>query len=201
MGGASKQQKQAYDEQNAFYQQLSQQYSQMFGQQQQALNALHANLAPILNAGPNQQAYSDAQLASLNTQANSQVANNYNKATQAVQNKFAGDVFVPQGAQQQLQGQIASSAAQQLSGEQQNIIQSGYAQGNANYWNAENALNGQAAMLNPTGYANSANGAGQEVGTTANEITQANHSWMNLVGGVLGGVAGAAVGKLPGGNN
>lgn len=200
MGGPSKQQTQAYDEQNAFYQQLSNEYSQVFGQQQSALKQLQSNLSPILNAGPNQNGFSQAETTSLNTSAKDQVATNYQQAQQAVQGQFAnqggGNVYVPQGAETQLAGQFASSAAQQLSTEQNQITQAGFNAGSQNYWNAENALNGVAAQYNANGTAGAANSAGSEVGQTAQDITQSNNGWMNAVGGALGGIGGAAIGKI-----
>lgn len=198
MSGPSKQQTQTYDEQNAFYQQLNQEYSQVFGQQQSVLKQLQANLQPIINAGPTQQAFSKQQIASLNTMAQDQVATNYQHAIQGVQNQFSNQsgAFVPSGVEQNLAGQVASSAAQQLSTEQNQILQNGFQLGNQDYESAVGALSGVANMYNPNGTAGAANNAGSEVGSTANEITNSNNSWMNLVGGVLGGVGGAAVGKI-----
>lgn len=198
MSGPSKQQTQTYDEQNAFYQQLSNEYSQVFGEQQNVLKQLQANLQPIINAGPTQQAFSPQQIASLNTTAKDQVAGNYQNAIKAVQGQFSNQsgVFVPQGAEQSVAGQVASSAAQQLSSEQNQILQNGYQLGNQDYEAAVGALSGVANTYNPNGTAGATNNAGSEVGQTAQDITQSNNSWMNLVGGVLGGVGGAAIGKI-----
>lgn len=198
MSGPSSQQTQTYNEQNAFYQQLSNEYSQVFGEQQNVLKRLQSNLQPIINAGPTQQAFSPQQLTSLNTTAQDQVANNYQSAEKSVQGQFANQsgVFVPSGVEQSVAGGIASSAAQQLSSEQNQILQNGYQLGNQDYESAVGALSGVANMYNPNGTAGAANSSGSEVGQTAQDITQSNNSWMNLVGGVLGGVGGAAVGKI-----
>lgn len=198
MCGASSQQKQIEASQAAFYDTLTSEYKTVFGQNQAILGTLTKSLEPILQAGINQQGFSPEELANLNNMATNQVGQNYANAKAAVSNAQAaeggGNTYVPSGAKQQIQAGLAQSAAQQQSGEEQQITASNYATGRENYLSALQGLGGVAGMYNPTGYANAATGAGGAAAETANQITQANNSWMNLVAGGLGAAATAYAG-------
>jgi len=193
--GASSQQTQIEAAQANFYNTLTSQYSTVFGQDQAILGQLTKAFEPILKAGPNQQGFSAQELQSLESQATTGVGQNYKNAQAALATQQAaqggGNAFVPSGAQQEQRAQLAQSAAATSSGEQLGIEQANYAQGLQNFQMAANALGGVSSQLNPQGFANSATGAGSAASTTANEITQANNSWMNLVSGAIGSAAGA----------
>lgn len=200
MCGASSQQKQLEQSQADFYNQLQQENNTQFANQQGVLNQLKSVYEPILQAGPNQQGFSQSELTAMNTSAEDQVAGNYANAAKAAQGRYAaaggGNEFVPSGAQQALGGQIASSAAGQLSNEQNQITQANYATGRQNFLAAGSALGGVAQQYNPDGAATAANGAGESAANTANQIQQENNAWMGALGGALGG---AATGALTGG--
>jgi hypothetical protein len=51
--------------------------------------------------------------------------------------------------------------------------------------------------LNPTAYNNSATGAGDSASKTANDIAQAQNSWINAALGAAGVIGGAVVGENP----
>lgn len=198
MCGATQQQKDIGAEQEAFYKQLTAQYSVVFGEQQSILKAMTDIFQPILAAGPNQRGFSDAERTSLNTTAEEGVARNYEHALTAEKENQAaaggGSEFLPSGQQQLTEAEFTRAGAEQTAAEQQQIEQADYATGRANFYGAEQALSGAAGLLSPTAYSNSATGAGSAAAETANQIAAANNSWMGpvfgAVGGVLGGLAG-----------
>ena len=197
--GASSAQVQLQNSQIAFYNQLTSEYGTIFGESQGILKALTNAFEPILKAGPNQEGFSPAELQALESQATTGVGTNYANAQKALAvaqgAQGGGNAYIPTGAKQQQQAQLAESAAQLQSGEQLGIQQADWAQGLENYRFAANELGGVAAQLNPSGFANSATSAGSSAATTANEVTQANSSWMNLVGGAIGAAGQVFEGK------
>ena len=195
--GASQSQKDIESAQANFYNTLTQEYQQTFGQNQAILSSLTKAFQPILQAGINQEGFSAGEKQNLESQATTGTGQNYSKAAQALalQQGAAGGgtQFVPTGAKMQQQQQLATSAANEESNLQSGIEAADYAQGRQNYLEAANALGGVAAQYNPTGYANAATGAGSAAAETANQISQASNSWMNVVSGALG-AAGTAAG-------
>jgi hypothetical protein len=206
--GPSPGEQQLGQEQLGFYNTLMQENQSAFANNQEILGALNKSLTPILNAGINQQGFSGGELANLNSQAITGTGQNYAKAAQAlgVQQGAAGGgtAYIPSGAKTQTQEELATSAAAETSGLESNIQAANYATGRQNYLAAAEGLGGVAAQYNPTGYANSTTGAGSAAGTTENEITQANNSWMQLVSAGLGAAGAAASGGAfgtPGGGS
>jgi len=195
MCGASSQQKDLYATQDAFYKQMIAQQTQTFGANQAILQSLTKSFQPILEAGINQEGFSPAELQNLESQAVTGTGQNYAKAAQALAvqqgNQGGGNVYIPTGAKMQQQQQLATSAAQNESGIQSGILSQDYATGRQNYLEAANILGGVAGQYNPTGYAGAANQGGSAAGTTANEISQANNSWMQLATGALGAASSA----------
>jgi hypothetical protein len=195
MCGATGAQTAIQSSQMQFMNQMMSEYGTVFGESQSILNSLSKTFEPILAAGPNQQGFSPAELASLETTATEGVGQNYANAAKALGEKQAaeggGDAFIPSGAKSQLQEETATSAAQALSAEQEQITQANYATGRQNFYNAAGILGGTASELNPATFANATTNAGSAAGTTANQIAQENNSWMGMVGGVLGGISGS----------
>lgn len=200
MCGASDQQKQIEASQQQFYDTLTSEYRTAFGESQGILNNLTASFEPILKAGINQEGFSAAELNNLNSQAVTGTGANYAKAADALAKAQAagggGNTYIPTGAKIQQQEELASSAAANESNIESNIVAENYATGRSNYLTAASGLGETAGLLNPTGMANAATGAGSAASTTANEITQANNSWMQLVSAGLG-AAGTAMSGRP----
>jgi hypothetical protein len=198
--GASSAQVGLQNSQIAFYNQLTSQYGTIFGESQDILKGLTAAFEPILAKGPNQEGFSPAEKQALESQATSGVGANYAKAQAALATQQGaeggGNSFLPAGAAEEQKAQLAGSAASLQSGEQLGIQQADYSQGLQNYQFASNELAGVASQLNPAGFANSATGAGGAASTTANEVSQANNSWMNLVSGGLGALGQATQGNI-----
>lgn len=196
MCGASSQQKDIEKSQAAFYNEMTSEYKSVFGQAQGILSTLTKSFQPILDKGINQQGYSPDELANLNSQAVTGTGVNYAKAKEALANQQAaeggGNTFVPTGAKEQQNLELASSAAQNESAIEGKIASDNYSTGRENYLSAANALGGVASQLNPAGLANATTGAGGAAASTADAITQANNSWMQLAGAGLG-AAGTAI--------
>lgn len=197
--GASSQQTQIEASQAAFYDTLTSEYKTVFGQNQAILGTLTKSLEPILAGGINQQGFSPAELANLNNIAVNQTGQNYANAKSAISNQQGaeggGNSYIPSGAKEELQSQLATSAVQQESSNEQQIQSQNYATGRENYLGALSGLSNVAGQYNPTGFANSATGAGGAAASTADAITQANNSWLSVVSGVAGAAGTAYAGR------
>lgn len=201
--GPSAAQTEVFNEQNAFYQQMMQQSATEFSEFQDVYNTLTTQLTPIFNAGPNQQGWSPAEASAVESQITGQTAQNSMQAAQAVNSQFAsaggGTQYVPQGAQQQVAEQAQLAVAGQKSQEELQATEANYQQGTQNWLNSAQLLGSASSVMNPEATnASVSNSAGSNVGTTANEITQAGNSWMGLVGGLANSAAtgaGIAVGN------
>lgn len=179
-----------------FYNQLTSSYKTEFSQFGNIANALTSTFTPILQAGPGQEGFSAAEKNALNSNATENTASQYGNAAQAIAQQGAaqggGNAFLPSGVTQQLQAQNANAAAGSLASAKNTIVQNDYAQGQQNWLTAAQELGSTASMLNPTGFANAATGAGSAASTTENNIAnQANSLWqagIGAAGGLAGGV-------------
>ena len=200
MCGASDQSKDTFAQQEAFFKELRSEYKTRFGEDEALLSKLTASFEPILAKGINQEGFSQAELDNLNSQAVTGTGQNYAKAAAALGAQQGaeggGTAYIPSGAKHQQQAQLAESAAENESGLESTIKAADYATGRENYLAAAQGLEGVSGLYNPTALAGVTNNAGEAQAQTANEITQANNSWMNLVGGALG-AAGNAVKFTP----
>lgn len=204
-GGPSSQEKAIAQQQQQFFGTLQQGYKTAFAGQQNILNSLNTAFQPIVAAGINQYGFSPAEDAALRTQASAGTATQYQNASKTIGESLAsvggGNAFLPSGAATKLQSQAALGAAQEESAQQLGITEAGYAQGRQNFLAAASGEQQNAAMLNPTGYAGQATGAGQAAfGSQAQiwEQQQESSPW-NIVGGVLGGAVQAGLGAFTGG--
>jgi hypothetical protein len=195
--GASSTQEDLQAAQTAMYKEMSAQYTQTFAANQKILTALTMSFLPTLNLGINQQGFSQAELQNLEGQATTGTGQGYSNASKALAEaqgtQGGGTSYIPSGAKMQQQEQLASTAAQQEAGIESNIMAEDYATGRQNYLEAAGVLGGVAGQYNPAAFANATTGAGSAAATTANEVNQADSSWMNLAGAALGG--GASVGS------
>src|SRR5690242_2392867 len=143
MCGSSSEQNQVNQAQIGFYNALTQNYKTTFGQNQAILNELQSSLAPIIAAGPNQQGFSQGELTALDTQATDASAQNYKQASQALNERFAaagGNQFIPSGAQEQLNSELATSSLNNLTNNRLGITEKGFDVGRQNFTNAVGAL-------------------------------------------------------------
>ena len=198
MCGPSSQETSVEASQQAFYDQMTKEYSTVFGENQSILQSLTKSFAPVLAGGINQQGFSPAELQTLNNQATQGTGENYKAASDALSKQQSaeggGTSYIPTGAKMQQQEQLATSAAQNESGIESNILASDYATGRANYLEAAGILGGVAAQDNPASFAGATTGAGSSAASTAENITASNNSWMNLVSGAIGATGAAFTG-------
>jgi hypothetical protein len=187
-------------EQN-FFNTLSADYGQQFGNQSAILNTLNADFQPILAGGINQQGFSPSELATLNTQNMDQTSAEYQKAATAAGERAAaaggGNTYLPSGVNQAVQANIAAQAAGQEAAQGLQIQEANFAQGRQNFLSAANELGGVASQFNPLGYAGQTTGAGGAAFGAANTIAQQNDTF-GQVAGILGGATDAWLGH--GGN-
>ncbi|HZQ90380.1 MAG TPA: hypothetical protein VFA60_01150 [Terriglobales bacterium] len=198
MCGASGEQKSMYQRQSQFYDLATDQMKQVFGDSSAVFADLRDTFRPIVAAGPNQRGFSDEERGSLNTQATEGTSKIYEHASKALNEGLAarggGNAFIPSGADEQLRQELASSAAENEANQKLRIVQADYDTGRDNYFRAATGLAGAPSVFNPAiGFTNAATSAGSAAADTANQITQANNSWVGAVTGALGGIAGAAV--------
>lgn len=193
--GSSSQQNQIESSQQSFYNTLTAESQQVFGQG----SALYANMLkvfqPIFDAGPNQKGFSPEESAALDTQATEGVASNYDKAATALGEQAAGagggNEYIPSGEAEQQKDELASAAAGQESSEQNQILEDNYATGRENWEAAEQGLLGAGGVYSPaTALFGQTTNAGSAASETADQIAQENNSWMGAVGGMLGAAAG-----------
>ena len=172
-------------------------YGTNFGAQQGILSNLTDVLNPIAEAGPNQEGFSGAEKSALNASAINQNAANYRNASTVVaggQAGAGGNTYAPTGGQQQVAATIASNAAQNLSGTENQINQADYAQGRQNFGNAVSGLEGVAGQYNPNATGGLALNANENAFGQANAINQESNAWVGDVAGLIGGLGGAALG-------
>ena len=197
MCGATQQQQQITDAQQQFYNQLTQQYATVFGQNQAITGALTSAFQPILAAGPSQTGMSAAEEQALRTQADEGVATNYAQAQRATAQQLAamggGNTLLPSSVQANILAASTNQAAALRAQQQLGITQQNYAMGYQNWQTAANALAGTAGILNPTAYSGQATSAGSQAATSANAIAQAQFAPWGAAMGALGAVGGAAM--------
>jgi hypothetical protein len=185
--------------QGQFMNTLMNAFKTQYGAQQGALQFLTNTLQGKVS---NPTGFSPATMAALNTQAIQNSAVQAQNATQAAQNFEAshGGNGLPSGVNAQISGQINASAANQLSGElNQNQVQNGILQ-NQNQWTAISGLENVAQMRNPLGYAGGENSAANSLGgLDQTYLDSRKYNASRGVGGILGGLAGNAIGALAGG--
>lgn len=198
MCGSTGAQEQLQQEQIAEYQKMQQMQAEMFSKQQEIYGPLAKQWQSIFDRGPGQKGFSDDQLNDLNATAVEGTALNYEQAARAVNENIAaqgGDEYMPSGASNQLRSSVATSAAEEESREESQIKQADYSQGYEEWMNAGQGLMSIAAGDNPLGYANATTDSGSAAEKTANDIAEAQNSWVNAALGAAGAVGGGLAGR------
>jgi hypothetical protein len=194
--GPSAGQSQALKSDQAFQQLLSQDYGQVFGENQQLFKNLTNNLGSIIAAGPGQQGFTAPELASMNSQAINSAAAGNQKLQTAIgeQGALSGnaDPGVQSGIEEAEKAQAATAVDTNLSNQQANITQANYNTGRQNYWAATGAQEAApGAFENPSNQlAGEVTGANQATGAQANQ--NASSSVGNELLGLTEGLAGDA---------
>ena len=194
MCGPSDDQSKIQAQQMDFYRKLAEQDSAVFGEDQSILKQIQGAYQPILEAGPSQRGFSDAERTNRTTDAIEQNATNFQNAKRAIvettNGMGGGDAYIPSGVSTVRQGELSGEAAADLSGAQRKIEDEDWATGRDNFDRATAALSSARATLSPTSYAGAATAAGSEAARTAAQIAQQSMSWMQPLAGAAAGVGG-----------
>jgi len=196
MGGPTGQQKANQKAQAAFYNQMTQEQSITFGEDQELLNSIKAIELPILMAGPNQYGFTTAEDEALkseiiNTGAR-QTAGAIDAAMQRAKQATGGTAVLPTGAGEELELNADVLGRQATSTNLLNEKLAGYAAGKQNYQTALAALTGAPGELASASspFISGVNAAGGNANQSAEEVYQAESSIpMAILGGVMGGVS------------
>lgn len=193
MCGASSQETSIEAAQASYYQTLTAQAAQEFGQSSKIFSDLTSTFEPILKAGPGQTGYSTGEVNNLNSIAATTQGQAYSTSEQAINRQLAATgAGLPSGVADRIKTGLAGSSAQNLASEQQQIQQGNYQQGYQNWLTAAQALGGATSVYGTAnGAAGAANQGGSAAAQTAEDISAQSNSWMSLVGGALGGATGA----------
>ena len=201
--GATGQQKQIAQSQQNFMTQAQTQAGSVFGASNTVFQSLLKTFSPTIAAGPNQEGFSPALLSALKSQIITGAGTAYKNAKAAVGNAQSayggGNVVLPSGAQVETDLGLAENAAN-LTAEQLNqLTQENYAIGRENYNKAVTGLEQAPGVFGAaTSATNAATGAGEAAANTANQVAQADQSWVSAVTGALGTIAGSTLGPLTG---
>jgi hypothetical protein len=202
MSGPTAQQTQLGNAQLQAYQQAAQMTQQQYANQQAIYGPMTSQFQSIYAKGPNQQGFSAGETEDLNAQAEEGTAENYEGAAKAVGEKESaeggGSNPLTTGAQSEQTANIATSAAQEESSQEDQIKAADYSQGYNEWQAAGQGLGAIAAGENPEGFETAETGAGNAAGTTASAIASEDNSWINAAIGAAGAVGGAVVGENPG---
>jgi hypothetical protein len=189
-----KQQEQA---QANFTNTLMQSYKQQFGQQSKILSFLTSKLQPMID---NPTGFSPTALTAMRTSATDTNAIQFGNASAALNDQLAargGATDLPSGVDAQLRAGLAQAGAQTQAASQNQITLQDEQLKQQNYWNAVNALGGNAAQYNPTGYAGQATSGSQAVGDLGTAYKNSQSSQLlGALGGIAGGVASGFGGGL-----
>lgn len=199
MSGPSSAQISLQGEQMQFYQEAMQESQAAFGEQQDLLKQMESVYQPILNRGPNQNAFAGEEQTALDARAIEGTAEAYSSAGRAVAEQVAGqggDNPLPSGEGTELKEEVATSAAREQATEENQIEQAGYSEGLQEWEQAGSALATASGQLSPASYEGEATGAGNAAESTANQINQEENSWLQPVLGAVGAIGGAAAGDL-----
>jgi hypothetical protein len=205
--GASSEENAAFQNEQTLAGEMGKDFNAYFGENQAILGNLTTTLNPVIQAGPNQYGFSNAEDAALRSSAMNTNAAAGAEASNAVRSSMAaaggGNVSLPSGSAEAENAALAENQAQTEAAAQTGITEAGYQAGRQEFNTAvQQITSAPGALENPvTGAGEGATGAaGQEMQGAA-DITQANQAWMAPVAGLVGSLGGAALGipKMGGG--
>lgn len=174
----------AEQQQQQFDSQLMGIFQSQYGNQTNTLNFLKGQLQPIISKGG--QGYSPQDLAAMRTQATDNLSQQFQGAQKAI--NATEQRGLPSGVNAQVSGSLMAQEAEQQAAAQNEITQANESLKNATYWQAINALNGNAVEANPLGYASSATSGNNAVSNLSQAVTAANGpTFGQIAGGIIGG--------------
>jgi hypothetical protein len=200
--GASKEQKQAFANEQTVANLLKTNFEQFAGENQSILQNLTSTLTPIETAGPSQWGMSAGQEAAERTMAAETLSSAGAQASNAVRGALAsrggGQTYLPSGSEAAILGTLAQDTAVKEAEAQSFITERGYDIGRENFEFATEGLMrapGELEAPVTSAGAGAIGGAGQEM-AGANAITAANNAWMAPVAGIVGAGVSAATGGI-----
>jgi hypothetical protein len=172
-------------------------YGKLFSGQQSIIQQLNRSLNPIVSAGPSQRGFSAPEKSALQTTAINNAGAANTAAQQAARTYGAGQggggtSGMTSGITKQIQGAIASQEAGAEGAQLNQIEQADWNQGNQNYWRAQGAEQGVAALENPNATAGTALSANNSAFQQASQITTENNAMGQDIAGFLTAAAGSA---------
>lgn len=200
--------------QKVFYDTMTADFKNVFGDSANIFKSLTDALSPIVSAGPNQYGFSPAEDAAKRGEVidtAGQTAQDAQIALGAQESARGGEAFMPSGAKEQLSQQANLVADQSKAQGLRDVTTQGYDTGRQNFFASEAGLAGAPEVFNPatsfsgatTSGGNAAiSGTGQAF-DTASKIRQMQLAWLKPVLGAVGSVfgpAGAAIGGKIGGS-
>lgn len=192
MCGSTGAQKQIQAEQLQAYQDAARMTQEEYGHMNEIYAPMAEHFQSIFDMGPSQEGYSAGEKQNLETQVIEGTAQNYANASRAVGARLAAgsSSYMPSGAADSMKLNTALSAAQEKTREETGIVSDSYAQGRANWQNAATGLLSIASGYNPAQFQQNQTAAGNAVSNTANDIAQAQNSWINAAIGAAGAIGG-----------
>ena len=186
------------DAQAAFTRTLDSSFKATFANQQQILGFLSAKLQQMIL---HPSGFTPAEMTALRTGATDATAAATANAQKSVAAYGAshGGADLGSGVQAQIQGEVATSGAQELSREQNQITVANAEREQTNYWNAIGGLTGLGRAYDPTGYANAETNSANATTAASHEVSaEQQQGWQNAFGVVSGiaGLASAATGGI-----
>jgi hypothetical protein len=209
MCSASSQQKSAADKLNTLTGSIMGQVSQVFGSDQSVFNNLMSANQGIVQGGPGQQGFTQAEVNAMNSQViNNNAAQFKNvagvaKTAQSVGG--GGNTALASGANTAQNEGIAEAAAANTAAGLNQVTQADYATGRQNFWEAQKGEQAAGQSFNnlpgidtaATGAANQNLQAQTQIGNAANwwqkPVMGLVGAGLNLASGGVGGVAGSAL--------
>lgn len=195
-GGPSQTQLDLQSEEAQFYKTQIDAYNTAYANFKSIQDTLNEQFAPVLAAGPNQKGFSTEEENDLLSKAKTGTAVNFTHATQAARANVAArgggndTTNITSGGAEQLDEEIANTAAATESAEELGVEQADYAAGRSNFDRATAAEENLAQGWNPNTFAGSVDSSAKVANDEANEITKEQQSvWGSVLGG-LSGVAG-----------
>jgi len=201
-GGPSSQETGLANSAQSFSNVLQGNYGTAFGEQQSTLSSLNNEIQKI-ETGQTGQGFSAQELAAKNTAAINNAGAASRNAQQAIGNFSAGQggggsSGIVSGVQEQLRAGAASSAANELSSAQNQIVQNNYQQGRIN---AQEAVGGLSSLAGQYGGAASGAESGaisenENAFKDQSQIQQQKGQMMSEIGGLVKSGVGIASGGL-----
>jgi hypothetical protein len=168
-------------------------FTAQYGAQSAITQYLTKQLEPNISAGG--QGMSPQALAAARTQSTDTLSNQFQGAARAV--NATEQRGLPSGVNAQVSGSLMAQQAEAQAQGQNQITMGNEQLKQANYWKSVNALSGNAAQMNPLGYANSSTSGSNSVSGLSQAVTQAQGPGLgaifgSMVGGIIPGLGSAS---------